>query len=331
MAGTINPFSLPGGRSQFFKRTPFARYQTGANPRTDGTMDVTDAINAGNSVGQWANSSGTMGGGYGFGRHNYGGGGYGFSGPPHEPTGRPSAKTADEYYANRDAAVGNPITNLKLNGPNRDAYMEKIMAEVNGGLPPGATQGTDAYYKAIGQPPAASVDNYTGDFGNSADTLPPLTSGFNNAFGTKSVGPNATAVQSPTGETLYGPQGEFGSVKFGKPKAAVAPPPDNLDKAFALAKPIEKPNPFAGAYASGHAGTKPFSLPPATVGPTEKSQRKMHDEELKKVDEEMAQGKFTPGAYQDSSDIYGPVAGAKALWPFFRKAISKFPAPWAPR
>lgn len=112
-----------------------SKYKTGNNPRTTGTMNVSDAINAGSTVHPWAPSSGAGPGtrgyqgsyGGGFGRGGYGGGDNGFK------TKRPSASNSAEYYALRDAAIGNPIQELKDNGPNRGAYADAIMAEAGGG------------------------------------------------------------------------------------------------------------------------------------------------------------------------------------------------------
>jgi hypothetical protein len=96
---------------------------------------VTEAINEGGNVQAWAPSSGAGPGTDGY------RGSYGRGGPNRFRTGRPSASNSGEYYANRDAVLGNPLTMLQLNGPGRFDLINKIRAETNG-----ARQGVDAYY-----------------------------------------------------------------------------------------------------------------------------------------------------------------------------------------
>jgi hypothetical protein len=93
---------------------------------------VTEAINEGGTVQAWAPSTGVGPGTRGY-RGSYDN--------PHFRTGRPSASNSGEYYANRDAVIGNPLEMLKQNGPGRFDLINKIRAETNG-----VRQGTDAYY-----------------------------------------------------------------------------------------------------------------------------------------------------------------------------------------
>ncbi len=192
-----------GGRISGVPDTNLTREYTSGDA---GFEDPTAAMNAGASVTPWANSSGTMGGGYGFGRR---GGGLGGFSRPHEPTKRPSASTADEYYANRDLAQGNPIENLKMHGPNRNAYMDAIRAEAGGGDFSKPVQGVDAYFAGKGLGPDGQTQP--------ASVPQPLSdnNGFD-GFGAKTVG-NATAIQGDGTEELYGPTGKIGSSTFAKP------------------------------------------------------------------------------------------------------------------
>jgi hypothetical protein len=112
---------------------------------------VTEAINEGGNVQAWAPSTGVGPGTRGY-RGSYDN--------PHFRTGRPSASNSGEYYANRDAVLGNPLTMLQLNGPGRYNLMDSIIAETRG-----TRQGTDSYYadKALSEgggdsapPPAGS-------------------------------------------------------------------------------------------------------------------------------------------------------------------------------
>lgn len=49
-------------------------------------------------------------------------------------TGRPSAKTADEFYAQRDEISGNPLDNLELgNSTLMKSFLQNAMAEARGG------------------------------------------------------------------------------------------------------------------------------------------------------------------------------------------------------
>jgi hypothetical protein len=93
---------------------------------------VTEAINEGGNVQAWAPSTGVGPGTRGY-RGSYDN--------PHFKTGRPSASNSGEYYSNRDAVLGNPLTMLQLTGPGRYNLMDSIIAETRG-----TRQGTDAYY-----------------------------------------------------------------------------------------------------------------------------------------------------------------------------------------
>jgi hypothetical protein len=108
---------------------------------------VTEAINEGGNVQAWAPSTGVGPGTRGY-RGSYEN--------PYFKTGRPSASNSGEYYANRDAVLGNPLTMLQLNGPGRYNLMDSIIAETRG-----TRQGTDAYYadKAISDGSEAPVES----------------------------------------------------------------------------------------------------------------------------------------------------------------------------
>lgn len=137
---------------------PMAQYKSSHNPRTDGTMNVSDAINDGQTVMPWLPSSGVgpssegYRGSYdsGFSRRGYGHGGGGRGG---FSTGRPTARTADEFYKARDLTIGNPIEELKMHGPKRDSFVQRAHAEAGVGGVAGAVQGTDAYYAGKGLGP----------------------------------------------------------------------------------------------------------------------------------------------------------------------------------
>lgn len=120
-----------------------SKYKTGNNPRTTGTMNVSDATNAGSTVHPWAPSSGagpgTRGyqgsydGGYGGGYGRRGGYGGGYGGEDNGfKTKRPSASNSTEYYKNRDAAIGNPLDNLFWNGPSGKNLIQQIRSESQG-------------------------------------------------------------------------------------------------------------------------------------------------------------------------------------------------------
>lgn len=67
----------------------------------------------------------------GHGRGGYGAGGYGGSRGFRPPTGRPSARNSAEYYAQRDAAVGNPLTWLEQNnGPKMESFLAPRTGDV---------------------------------------------------------------------------------------------------------------------------------------------------------------------------------------------------------
>lgn len=61
-------------------------------------------------------------------------------------TGRPSAKTADEFYAQRDEVSGNPLDNLELgNSTLMKSFLQNAMAEARGGTGTAGGTGTDAW------------------------------------------------------------------------------------------------------------------------------------------------------------------------------------------
>lgn len=89
-------------------------------------------------------------------------GGYNFG----EGTRRPSAKTADEYYAQRDEIAGNPLDNLELGNSNlMQSFLKNAMAEARG---MGGGTGAGA------APAPAAADPWAGrtTFGQSASTSP---------------------------------------------------------------------------------------------------------------------------------------------------------------
>ena len=89
----------------------------------------------------WA-SSGVGPGTAGY-RGSYRGGGYNYG----AGTGRPSARNSDEYFAQRDEAVGNPLDNLELGNSNlMKSFLQNAMAEARGAGGGGAqAAGTDPW------------------------------------------------------------------------------------------------------------------------------------------------------------------------------------------
>lgn len=74
------------------------------------------------------NTSGVGPGTRGY-RGSYANGGYNYG----EGTRRPSARTADEFYAQRDEAMGNPLDNLELGNSNMmKSFLQNAMAEARG-------------------------------------------------------------------------------------------------------------------------------------------------------------------------------------------------------
>ncbi len=251
------------GNPRMIPDTNLTREYTGANQTF---ADPTAAMNAGAVVTPWANSSGagpgtygyrgSYGGGYGggYGRRGYGGGYGGQQEKFH--TGRPSASTADEYYRNRDAAIGNPLEMLKLNGPGRSNPMQALINEAR--LSNGAVQGTDAYYagKGLGPDGKPKADDYMGDMVEMPPSQAP-ESGYDQ-YGTKNFAGGDMGLKTPTGMDLYGPKGKIGSSTFGaKPVASVAAT-DNLDRAMA------RFNPEGTTTASG--GLNPIASSSGTTG-----------------------------------------------------------------
>lgn len=90
-------------------------------------------------------------------------GGYNFG----EGTRGPSARTSDEFYAQRDEAVGNPLDNLELGNSNlMQSFLKNAMAEARG------TSG-------VGGGAAAAADPFAGmtTYGPNASTVPPGAAG----------------------------------------------------------------------------------------------------------------------------------------------------------
>lgn len=153
------------------RRGAMSQYKTTSNPRTDGTMNVTDAINAGHTVQPWLPSSGVGPGTRGY-QGSYGGGygrySGGYGGDNGFKTGRPSASNSAEYYANRDAAIGNPITMLKMNGPGRGGnLMQSMINEARGN----AGGGGDVWSQTMSSDQPSAGSNVQGDISDADSSI----------------------------------------------------------------------------------------------------------------------------------------------------------------
>lgn len=266
----------------------------------------TDAINAGGYVPPWDNSSGVGPSTYGY-RGSYGGGfgrhgGYG-GGRGNFSTGRPTARTSDEFYKMRDLEIGNPITELKKHGPDRNFFIDRFTKEAGGvGGVAGAVQGTDAYYAAKG----------LGPDGKTALEVAPIDAGF--------------GTMMKDGKQVPMTQADFANVKRQSFVKSSFNPTEGADFE-AVAQPYQPYTPEPYVYTpqgedenpGGPKGHTAFEHDDGAA----RMERRRRDEERAKVDEEMSRGTFTPGTAGGSSFSGSQFFPTAQVGNFFKRTLPK--------
>lgn len=263
-----------------------------------GVMNQTDGQNAGFAAQPWAPSSGagpgtrgyrgSFDGGYGSGYGHYRGASRSGSGEEGFKTKRPTASTSDEYYANRDAVIGNPLTMLKMNGPGRFNILDRVRAESQGGM----KMRTNADGSVSGM----------SDLGEGAASPSPSS-----AMGrTEYSDGNHNTIADANGSRLFSRWGT------GKSWSGFRPPSAKGDgEDFEAVTQESRPE----------IGFEPVKAP-ITVRPSvlEKARRQGRQAQMSKMDADMAGGTFSPGGVnvsrvEQSAGAVGDFVGRNVIDP----------------